>query len=285
MSDTVLQRINQFTYKSPYSGMGIKYYPLGITHDRTGIVLHEAGHREQNRDWNYPNVFSPFWRLYHNRDHGHRVLFGNRKVDLNPTRIVLIPDRQLFHCMGTNPVPHTWLHFSLSRYVSVDQSVPIILFPTETELCLIRDLNTHILDNETGEPTRTIQGFSLALLNIVLTRSEIRFQEEMPVRLVRITEFIENHINEKMPNDLLAKKTGISVEGLIRLFQKHLGTTPANYVTQVRIRFSSQLLIESDQTIDEIAETVGFPNRAYFSRVFKQVTGEPPATFRRLHRI
>jgi AraC-like DNA-binding protein len=44
------------------------------------------------------------------------------------------------------------------------------------------------------------------------------------------------------------------------------------------------LLLQTDQTIDVIAERTGFPNRAYFSRLFKRVTDESPAGFRRKHK-
>ena len=49
------------------------------------------------------------------------------------------------------------------------------------------------------------------------------------------------------------------------------------------MRESARLLLQSDETIDAIADDTGFPNRAYFSRVFKQITGEAPAGFRRKH--
>jgi transcriptional regulator GlxA family with amidase domain len=55
-------------------------------------------------------------------------------------------------------------------------------------------------------------------------------------------------------------------------------------VTERRIREAARLLLQSDLTIEAIAETTGFPNRAYFSRVFAQVAGEAPAGFRRQHR-
>jgi transcriptional regulator GlxA family with amidase domain len=51
----------------------------------------------------------------------------------------------------------------------------------------------------------------------------------------------------------------------------------------MRIREAARLLLQTDKTIDAIAELTGFPNRAYFSRVFRQVIDEAPARFRRKH--
>ena len=50
------------------------------------------------------------------------------------------------------------------------------------------------------------------------------------------------------------------------------------------MREAARLLVQGDATLEAIAERTGFPNRAYFSRVFKQVTAESPAAFRRRHR-
>ena len=66
-----------------------------------------------------------------------------------------------------------------------------------------------------------------------------------------------------------------------RNFRRHFGSTPATYVTQMRVREAARLLLHTDETIDAVAELTGFPNRAYFSRVFKRMTDEAPAGFRR----
>ena len=83
---------------------------------------------------------------------------------------------------------------------------------------------------------------------------------------------------------MLARKAGLSVATFNRAFKRHFGTTPARYVTEIRVREATRLLLQTDAPIDAIAEQSGFPNRAYFSRVFRQVTDEAPASFRRKHR-
>jgi transcriptional regulator GlxA family with amidase domain len=50
---------------------------------------------------------------------------------------------------------------------------------------------------------------------------------------------------------------------------------------QVRVRAAADLMLTSRASLAEIAELTGFPNRAYLTRVFTQVTGKPPGLFRR----
>ena len=84
---------------------------------------------------------------------------------------------------------------------------------------------------------------------------------------------------------MLAKKAGLSLAGFNRLFRRYFGTSPARYVTETRVREAARLLLQSNETIDSIADKTGFPNRAYFSRIFKTVTDLPPAEFRRRHSL
>jgi transcriptional regulator GlxA family with amidase domain len=87
-----------------------------------------------------------------------------------------------------------------------------------------------------------------------------------------------------LSNDILAREAGMSVTGFERLFKQHYDSTPARFVTETRIREASHRLLQTDESIDLIAEQTGFPNRAYFSRVFKKIIGDSPAAFRRNQR-
>lgn len=284
VSDPSKCRINAGAYDRPFSGVGIEFDPLGAQPGRTGITLHESGHLPDNAGWNFPSVFSPFWRLYYNEQRGHCVYFGDWIVELTPQHIVLIPPHILFHCVGTNPVSTLWLAFSFPRKLHPQVEVPARLAPRDTELCLIRDLNGLIDAAERREPTDALHRHSLALLQVVLARPELQWQPPLPENLDRVRNYIEGNVGTVLANPALARLAGLSEAGFNRAFKRHFGTTPARYVTETRVREAARLLLQTGESIDSIAEQTGFPNRAYLSRVFKSVTGEGPAGFRRMHR-
>lgn len=284
MSYSIHGRVNVGAYKRPFSGVGIEFDPLGVKPGRTGITLHEAGYLPSNREWNFPSVFSPFWRLYYNSEEGHCVLFGERIVELTPQHFMLIPPHCLFHCLGRNPVPTFWLAFSFSRSLRVDYTPPVLLKPQDTELCLIRNLKQMIAADRTWEPMDAIFHNSLALLHVVLARRELHWQPPLPDNLTHVQQYIQENLGTGLANPSLAKLAGLSVAGFERVFKRHFGTTAARYVSEMRIREATRLLLQTDETIDAIADQTGFPNRAYFSRVFKNIICESPARFRRKHR-
>ncbi|WP_259391829.1 helix-turn-helix domain-containing protein [Paenibacillus thiaminolyticus] len=65
------------------------------------------------------------------------------------------------------------------------------------------------------------------------------------------------------------------------LFQELTGKKPLDYVTDMRINSSKQLLIASQDPLREIARQVGFSDEYYFNRRFRQTTGVTPRQYAR----
>ena len=59
-----------------------------------------------------------------------------------------------------------------------------------------------------------------------------------------------------------------------------MGDTPVNYVTKVRIQKSIELLVHTEESIERIAETVGYGTGFVLSKAFKHIVGLPPQQYR-----
>lgn len=79
----------------------------------------------------------------------------------------------------------------------------------------------------------------------------------------------------------LAKKVGLSRSGFALRFKQTLGDTPAHYLTTLRMSKAMQSLCNTDKTLEHIAGEVGYKDAFAFSKAFKKMTGESPASFRR----
>lgn len=277
MSDSV-KSINLGAYDNPYSGIGMEFAPLGVGTAVEAPLLHEAGYLPNNTQWSFPNVLSPFWRLYYNFDEGHQIEVDSRAYALKPDRLLLIPDHVLFHCTGEQPARNLWLHFSLGKRLAPRQQIPVTIKPTDLQLQLIGTLAEEM--SESSVSTDRIFHRSLALIHLCISHRDIAWAPPLPGKLRLVMQYINDNMEHKLPNERLAAEAGISIETLCRLFSKYLHTSPARYVNQIRISRAGHLLEHTDLSIDQIAEATGFPNRAYFSRVFKQVSTLAPAEFR-----
>jgi len=79
----------------------------------------------------------------------------------------------------------------------------------------------------------------------------------------------------------LAQRAGYSVDHFSRIFKSIMGLRPQDYVIQAKIERARQLLAESNLTVGEVAERVGYQEIFYFSRQFRQKTGQSPSEYRR----
>ena len=92
--------------------------------------------------------------------------------------------------------------------------------------------------------------------------------------------YIDEHATEGMTRWQLAEAVHVSEDYLTRIFRKEIGVSPWEYINNHRIHKSINLLRHSTLTIAEIAGECGFQDQAYFTRVFRKITGKSPTMVR-----
>lgn len=101
-----------------------------------------------------------------------------------------------------------------------------------------------------------------------------------------LLRYVEAHIADPdLSNTALAKQLGIGEVYLRKLFAAHCGTTPKQYVLELRIRKAQQLLAETPLTVTAVAEACGFTSLYHFCRAFKGRTGVTPTRYAEQHRL
>lgn len=77
----------------------------------------------------------------------------------------------------------------------------------------------------------------------------------------------------------LAAHAGISASSLTRLFRKHLGKTPYQYLIEIRMHQAARMLEQHTLSVKEIAERAGYENPLNFSTEFRKFFGKSPKHF------
>lgn len=101
----------------------------------------------------------------------------------------------------------------------------------------------------------------------------------------KVAAYIEEHAAEPMRMEDIAHLHGLSPSQLTRRFHAAYQKGPLQYLTSVRMHNIKEMLINSDYTIDTIAQLNGYQNGFYMSRVFAQQTNMTPSKFRRTHQV
>lgn len=78
----------------------------------------------------------------------------------------------------------------------------------------------------------------------------------------------------------LGRQVGLSRSALAERFRGALGDTPLNHLRTLRMQKAMQLLADTRQTLEPVAQAVGYRDAFGFSKVFKRTTGQSPRQFR-----
>ena len=92
--------------------------------------------------------------------------------------------------------------------------------------------------------------------------------------------YLNKNASQQIVRWKLADTVHVSEDYLTRIFHKEIGLPLWEYLNRYRIFLAEKMLLETNDTIYEIAENSGFQDQAYFCRVFKKIHGVPPGKIR-----
>ncbi len=101
--------------------------------------------------------------------------------------------------------------------------------------------------------------------------------------IVRVVDYLNVHYKEEINLTELAEYVNKSSNYLSYAFKKEMGINYVEYLNNLRIEEAKKVLQSTNKMAYEIAGDVGFSNYKYFSQVFKKVTGQTPAQYRKFN--
>jgi transcriptional regulator GlxA family with amidase domain len=102
--------------------------------------------------------------------------------------------------------------------------------------------------------------------------------------LADVIEWMQHNLSRAITVDGLASLAAMSPRTFARRFVQETGTTPGRWLTGQRVLLAQQLLEETDETVDVIAERAGFGNAATFRHHFRAWRATSPNAYRRTFR-
>jgi len=115
------------------------------------------------------------------------------------------------------------------------------------------------------------------LSNSTFSDENINFNSR---RIEKVFGFMHNNYDKEITLDGVSKLAGMSEVSFSRFIKKRTGKTFTESLNEIRLGYTSHSLINTTDTISEIAYRCGFNNLSYFNRVFKSKNGCTPKEFR-----
>ena len=92
-----------------------------------------------------------------------------------------------------------------------------------------------------------------------------------------IVSYMNERYTEEISLDKMAKTTYLSPVYISKIFKEETGYSPINYLINIRLQKAKQLLEEGRTSVKAAAESVGYNDAYYFSKLFKKYYGYPPS--------
>ncbi|MBQ4151248.1 MAG: helix-turn-helix transcriptional regulator [Clostridia bacterium] len=114
-----------------------------------------------------------------------------------------------------------------------------------------------------------------------LYKNELALERDKNYDIIRpAVRFLEDNFTDtSLSNEILAEKAAVSEVYFRRVFKSQYGTSPKQYIQNLRIRTAENLLRNEYLSITSIAEMSGFSSVYHFSRTFKKATGYTPSEY------
>ena len=107
---------------------------------------------------------------------------------------------------------------------------------------------------------------------------------ELGKRLINVVDYMYSHYSKEITLEALSEQAFLSKYHFLRLFKTYFGQSPHQFLTKIRINRAKDLLINTSNSIHQIAYAIGIQNPSSFTRLFNQKVGIGPNNFRLSHR-
>jgi AraC-like DNA-binding protein len=235
--------------------------------------------------------FHTFWGVYAFATPGLTLGIGGVEHPLPTDRLVVIPPFLPFLHPWSVSAGHAYIHVELGGLPSalVRRAFPGLVTIDDPELWrrYCRLMGRMVL----GRIDPLVQAQeAVAVAGLALSGAIAQLPDGDRQRLADprggwsavepAVRFIEAHLDRPIALDDLARVLRCGSQHVVRLFNRHLGQSPMQYVIEQRVLRAAKLLLERDDDLPAIATACGFPNRAYLSRRFERIMGMGPAAYR-----
>ena len=224
----------------------------------------------------------------------YEIRTQDRTISVNPGEVALIgsdvPFTNIHHLDKTGAMSSRWIHCRFTIFNNIDFSslldIPLKISGTQAEQVgiLIGELQSFAHGpNSLLDSIRTNE-LAFKILYILCEVSKPRFTNFNDIRnskrLVPVFDYINDNLSASISAKDLAKTAHMSLSRFFPYFKSQMQQSPMGDVKKTRITQACRMLVTTEWSISAIAERVGFSNQFHFSRVFKEICGETPSTYR-----
>ena len=99
----------------------------------------------------------------------------------------------------------------------------------------------------------------------------------------KAVDFIQKNLAGDLSIKNISRNIYVSKNVLYKSFREKFDCTVSEYINVRRVEKSTELLMKTDLSIEEISQQTGFTSASYYSKIFKKLKGVPPLKYKKEH--
>ncbi len=220
------------------------------------------------------------------------ITIGNKNLEIPPNHFIIIPEKfpHAYSADKNNPWSIYWIHFSGLKANHFSQTIPAPVHIDKGKISRINErleFFDEIFRNlERGFSIETLEYINLCLPHLLASFTHLgqfrlikKLLEKDPIEL-SINYMLEN-LNLKLKLNDMANAVSLSSSHFSRIFTNRTGHSPIDYFIQLKIQQACRILDNSNKSISQVSNEMGFEDQFYFSRQFKKVMNMSPREYRK----
>jgi AraC-like DNA-binding protein len=122
--------------------------------------------------------------------------------------------------------------------------------------------------------------YLLGLMYSAKKQDDLKDSDTIQICIDKARVIMRSKIYEKISFEKLAEELEVSYSWFRKVFKKHIGLAPGQYMIQLKIQKAKELLGEKSVSVKEVAYKLQFESSLYFSKLFKDKVGISPVSYK-----
>jgi len=270
-----------------------------------------------NQKWNYKNVISPYIRIYYIDGGEGFISTIDERIKLESGYLYIIPgftlcnlecpnklNQYFIHCFEDSPSGLSLFHnyrkpFKIkASEISASNMKRLLMINPQRKI--YRSDNPKVyeknsfykeyqeLNNQQSESVfMETQGILLQLISQFISYIDLKTEHStsIPSPILDAIRYIQINLSSDITVKQLSQRANLQSDYFSRMFIKHTGERPLEYIQTKRIERAQYLITTTNKSLAEIADEIGFQNLPYFFKTFKKITKVTPGEYLKTNQL
>ncbi len=264
--------------------MFVQHNAFCVTHfNNMQISISAHGYVETDATWHGEQIVSPFTRLYFVRRGRGILTCDEETMIIRPGCVYLIPAGLRYSFRGDPSVQKFFVHIHILKPDGYDLMYNFGRFgELETDGQPIERMIRLYNGNAYTDYFAFCAEIYQTILEFLTKYSCMDKPERVYSEIVQnAIQYIRKNLSAQLSSQQVSRELYISCSALLKKFKAETGVTFSHYIEDMVFFSAQRKLVKTDLSIGQISDMLGFCDRFYFSRRFKQRFGETPSAYRK----